>query len=451
MAYAHCIRKTFNIKDENITFCEENLKLPDKQINGVTYQVFQARLTYIPKACEKCGVKNENHSVIKHGTKTSTIKLGNIIFQPVLLRLKKQRFYCKVCDQTFTASTSLVDKHCYISNLIKSHIALELKELQSMKTIGNRVAVSSHTVLRILKSIIKDLEPSLNSNSLPEHLSFDEFKSVKEAEGAMSFIYSDARTHDLINIIEDRQQKNLIAYFQRYPYSARKKVKTVTIDMYSPYLAVIKDCFPNAKLIIDRFHIVQHLNRALNRYRIEVMNKNRYRRPRDYRKLKKQWKLLLKNSWMVDSERYTTHRLYEGMMTEKMMVNYLLSIDTEFSWIYELINDLKYSLSIGNFNHFKYHLQRSKERPLRRYIRTTLQTLEYYSEAIQNSCHYTLSNGHLEGINNKIKTMKRTGFGYRNFDHLRARAMISLKLIKNDNRKVRSLTFIEERKQEETA
>ncbi|BAM46778.1 hypothetical protein AXY_06460 [Amphibacillus xylanus NBRC 15112] len=61
--------------------------------------------------------------MIKHGTKTSTIKLGYIIFQPVLLRLKKQRFYCKVCDQMFTASTSLVDKHCYISNLIKSHIA----------------------------------------------------------------------------------------------------------------------------------------------------------------------------------------------------------------------------------------------------------------------------------------------------------------------------------------
>ncbi|NMA89769.1 MAG: transposase [Amphibacillus sp.] len=84
-------------------------------------------------------------------------------------------------------------------------------------------------------------------------------------------------------------------------------------------------------------------------------------------------------------------------------------------------------------------------------IRTTLKTLEFYSEAIQNSCHYTLSNGYLEGINNKIKTMKRTGFGYRYFDHLRARAMISLKLIKNDNLKVRSLTFIEERKQEETA
>ncbi|NMA91206.1 MAG: transposase [Amphibacillus sp.] len=55
-----------------------------------------------------------------------------------------------------------------------------------------------------------------------------------------------------------------------------------------------------------------------------------------------------------------------------------------------------------------------------------IKRLSSISEAIQNSCHYNLSNGHLEGINNKIKTMKRTGFGYRNFDHLRARAMISL-------------------------
>lgn len=449
MTYSHSIRKTFNIKDQNIIFSEDHTKLSDKKINGVTYQVFEARLTYIPKACEKCGIKNHDYSVIKHGTKTSTIKLGNIMFQPALLHLKKQRFLCKACDQTFTASTSLVEKHCYISNIIKSHIALELQEIQSMKAIANRVVVSSHTVIRVLNNLIENLNP--NPNALPEHLSFDEFKSVKEAEGAMSFIYTDSRSHDLIDIIENRQQSQLISYFQKYPYSVRKRVKTVTIDMYSPYIGVVKDCFPNAKLIIDRFHIVQHLNRALNKYRIEVMNKIRYTRQKDYRKLKKQWKLLLQNSWTLDYERYTTHRLYEGMMTQKMMVDYLLSIDPQFRWIHELINDLKYSLSIGDFEQFKYHLNRSKKRPLRRYIRTTIQTLEKYSGAIKNSCHYTLSNGHLEGINNKIKTMKRTGFGYRNFQHLRARTMISFKLTENRNRKVRPLIFKEEQDQSKLA
>lgn len=443
MTHSHSIRKMLNIKDPNILFSFSNDLQTEEKRKGVTYKVFEAKLTYKSVACEKCGIKNIDHTVIKHGTKRSTLKLGNVMFQPALLRLKKQRFYCKACDQTFTASTSLVDKHCFISTLIKSHIALELQAIQSMKTIAERVAVSPHTVTRVLKSVGEMLEP--DCQTLPEHLSFDEFQSVKEAEGAMSFICSDARTHEIVDILDNRQQKALIHYFQRYPYAERKKVKTVTIDMYSPYLTVIKDCFPHATFIIDRFHIVQHLNRALNRYRIEVMNQMRYRRPRDYRKLKKQWKLLLQNSWIVDVETYRTHRLYEGMMTQKMMIDYLLSIDRAFRQNYELINHLKYSLSIGDFKQFDDQLKRSKQRALRRYLRTTLQTLEKYATAIQNACHYTLSNGHLEGINNKIKTLKRSGYGYRNFKHLKARILISFKLTKGATQSTRPLTFEEEK------
>src|SRR5690625_6190589 len=101
----------------------------------------------------------------------------------------------------------------------------------------------------------------------------------------MSFIYSDSETHDLIDVLESRQQNALMAHFQRYPYAARKNVKTVTIDMYSPYLAVINDCFPNAEIIIDRFNFLQHLNRALTRLLIEIMNTSLYTRPRYFRKL----------------------------------------------------------------------------------------------------------------------------------------------------------------------
>jgi len=234
-------------------------------------------------------------------------------------------------------------------------------------------------------------------------------------------------------------------YFQRYPYDLRKKVKTVTLDMYSPYLKVIHDCFPNAELIIDRFHIVQHMNRALNRLRIEIMKTVKYTRPRDYSKLKKQWKIILKNVWSVDFEHYFTHRLYDGQVTEKMMVNYLLSIDDQFQWIYDLINDLKCHLSTGNYEEFVNQLERSKERSIKRYVRTTFQTLEKYLGSIENSCTYTLSNGHLEGINNKIKTLKRSGYGYRNFRHLRARILISFKLTEKTEKSNRPLTFEEEK------
>ena len=446
MTYSHIIRKTLNIKDKNIHFDPETYILEDETIKEITYKVFEATLTYMPKACEKCGVVNHDHAVIKNGKKMSLLKLGTVMFQPARLKLWKQRFLCKACHQTFVAKTSLVQKHCFISNPIKTHIALELQTIQSMKAIGDRVAVSSPTVMRVLKTVGETLE--LNHQSLPEHLSFDEFKSVKEAAGAMSFIFSNARTHEVMDIIENRQQGELIAYFQRLSYALRSQVKTVTIDMYSPYMTVIETCFPNAKLIIDRFHIVQHLNRSLNRLRIEVMNTHRYSRPKDYHKLKKQWKLVLKNSWKVNFDTFMTHRLYEGMVSQRMMVNYLLSFDEQFDWVYTLVNDLKYSLSVGNSTQFLYHLERSKERPLRRYIRTTMQTLEKYSEAITHCCTYTLSNGHLEGINNKIKTMKRSGYGYKNFKNLRARILISFKLTDKNATTVRHLTFEEEKKEE---
>lgn len=443
MTYSHIIRKSLNIKDKNIVFDTNNYLCPEEKIEGTNYLVYQGTLTYEAKACHHCGAINRNESIIKHGTKKSTVKLGNILFQPALLRLRKQRFLCHECGRTFIAQTTLVNKYCFISNPIKNIVAYELTETQSMTAIAKRVAISPSTVIKILENTGETLEPS--RFDLPEHLSFDEFKSVKEAAGSMSFIFTNSQTHEIIDIVENRQQKELIAYFQRYPFELRKKVKTVTIDMYSPYLKIIHDCFPHAEMIIDRFHIVQHINRALNRLRIEVMKNLRYSRPRDYTKLKKQWKIILKNAWNIDFEHFFTHRLYDGQVTEKMMVNYLLSIDEQFQWVYDLINDLKWDLSNGDFEGFANQLLRSKEKPVRRYIRTTFQTLEKYLDSIENSCKYTLSNGHLEGINNKIKTLKRSGYGYRNFSHLRARVLISFKLTEKENQSIRPLTFQEKK------
>ena len=111
-----------------------------------------------------------------------------------------------------------------------------------MTCIAKRVSVSPTTVIRLLENSGKALEPS--RFELPEHLSFDEFKSVKEATGSMSFIFTNAQTHDIIDIVENRQQRELIAYFQRYPNELRQTVKTVTLDG-NPF-EVIHYCFQNA-------------------------------------------------------------------------------------------------------------------------------------------------------------------------------------------------------------
>ncbi|MBI5976086.1 transposase, partial [Staphylococcus canis] len=70
----------------------------------------------------------------------------------------------------------------------------------------------------------------------------------------------------------DRRLKSLKDYFYRFSLEERKRVQTVSIDMYQPYIVLIQELFPNAKIIIDRFHIIQSLNRALNMARVSVMH-----------------------------------------------------------------------------------------------------------------------------------------------------------------------------------
>ena len=186
--------------------------------------------------------------------------------------------------------------------------------------------MSVSTVLRVLDRYYKDY--SVKRNYLPPHLCFDEFKSTKDAEGAMSFIFCDSETHKIIDIVENRQLRSLKRYFDLYPPKVRNTVKTIVIDMYSPYMTLIKDMFPNAKIIIDRFHIIQLFNRSLNKIRIQVMNSIKSKDKALYNKYKRCYKLLLKQYGKL-SLKCERHSLFKKFISEKAIVDYLLDHNQE--------------------------------------------------------------------------------------------------------------------------
>ena len=126
-----------------------------------------------------------------------------------------------------------------------------------MKDIAQRYFVSTKTVERVLDSFFE--EPRKKINSLPKHLLIDEFKGTRDCEGAMCFILSDADTGKIFDILDDRRKFKLRAYFQRFPLKARKRVTHIVMDMNASYDAVTKEVFPNARLSIDCFHIIQQI------------------------------------------------------------------------------------------------------------------------------------------------------------------------------------------------
>ena len=270
MSHLNYITDLLELKDNNIKFLDncyfkENIK-------GIIYKVFEGYLSYKPDYCPKCGVVFDD-MFEKHGFIVSNIKLNPVSGYHTILRLHKQRYLCKHCHKAFTLSSPITNYGCFISNNVKHKIALDLTKKRSEKDIALDNNVSPNTVERVMDSFYETQK--LYKYNLPEVLLFDEFKSVKSADGAMSFHMCNGITGQTIDIVEDRKLTNLIKYFYYYHYKARSRVKFIVIDMYSPYISLIKKMFPNASIVIDKFHLSQLISRSLNKTRINIMKKHK--------------------------------------------------------------------------------------------------------------------------------------------------------------------------------
>ena len=420
MSNQNYIMEMLELKDNNVTF-KENFYYKEK-IKGIIYKIFEGYLSYKPKLCPNCGVIFDN-KFEKHGFITSNIKIPDVSGYKTILRLHKQRYLCKHCNKAFTLSTSITNYGCFISNNTKHKIAKDLVKKRSEKDIASDNNVSPNSVERIMDSYYESQK--IYKHYLPKVLSFDEFKSVKSADGAMSFHMCNGITGQTIDIIEDRRLDNLIKYFYYYDYKARSRVQFIIIDMYSPYVSLIKKMFPNANIIIDKFHLTQLISRSLNKTRIMTMKKHK----QHHRKFKRYWKLILKSRDELDSSKWKRFTCFKNLMTTTDVVDFLVNLDNELKETYILYQDLLYSFKKNNYDLLKKTLNKQNTN-ISSYMKTSIKTLLEFLPHIKNTFNNNYHNGFIEGNNNFIKVIKRIAFGFRSFRRFKARIMICKGLIK---------------------
>ena len=421
MSQEYCILNLLNIEDKNIKLTENFYKV--EQLDGIKYKVIEATLSYNPEFCYRCGcIFNNEKTYEKNGFKSSDILMLDVCNHGCILRLKKQRFLCHSCNKKFFAKTKLVDDDCFISNQVKYAIALELKNKISEKDIANRFRVSPNTVERIIDSYYDTQK--LYKNYLPEVLSFDEFKSVKSADGAMSFHMCDGKTGKTIDIVEDRKLNSLMRYFSYYTHKARSKVKLIVIDMYSPYISLIQKMFPNAEIIIDKFHLVNLISTSLNKTRINIMKNDK----KNYNKLKRYWKLLLKPQDELNNSKCKKWWCFDAVMTQSDVVDFLININNQLKETYDTYQTILYALKTNNYNQLERVLNNKNDK-ISSYMKTSIKTLKGYLPYIKNTLSNPYHNGFVEGNNNFIKVLKRIAFGFKSFRRFKARIMICKNLL----------------------
>ncbi|SCT10046.1 ISL3 family transposase [Staphylococcus caeli] len=425
MPYPYNKTNHFGLKVNHLHFINQTPK--EMYYKCIKTLFYSAVLTYDAIACECCGIKN--------GKRHTLIYMGEIIYKPAYLELYKQRFYCKACGETFTAKTPFVQPKSTISNPVKLAIAEKVSEARSEKAIAHDLLISPSTVHRQIKLIAQQVKPKL-SDTLPNHLSFDEFKSTKDVEGAMSFIYCDGETHEILDVLPDRRKSALESYFNRFSLKTRKRVKTISVDMYKPYIELIKKLFPNAKIIIDRFHIVQAINREINRCRVSVMNQKCSNNRPEYNKLKRYWRLFVKNPNHLNATHYHPFRLFKSWQSTYSALQYLLTLDDKLEVTYRMGHQMLNALRMNNPKRFKEFLNKAKNEDIFEGLKRIIKTFIEYLPYIENTMdHRNFTNGPIEGIINKIKLIKRNAYGYRNFINLRNRILIISRLFVSEHKK----------------
>ncbi len=410
------ILNLLNIKDKNISILTDFIY--SKMIRGKKYKIIEAILTYIPDYCPCCGCVNQSHrDIIKWGfRKNCKIKIPKVSNCLSILLLHKQRFFCKNCNNTFIAETSVVDKNKNISNNTEIQINLELMRKQSEKDISERLDISVSKIDRKLNEISS--HTVLRHSCLPTSMNWDEFKATKDTKGKMAFIILDNNKGNIFDILDSRKSRDLEKYFRRYPKRQRDKVKHISIDFYSGYIYLAQKLFKNAEISIDRFHIIVQAYNALNNTRIKLC----YKSNPNYNKLKYYWKLLLKNENDLGNEKiYSKH--FKKKISQREIVTYLVNTDEILKASYETYQGIINSIKNKDIKKFKLIINH----PNQKISPKMKQALLLYKENIryiENSFKYDINNGIIEEKNNLIKCIKRIAFGYRRFDHFIARIFL---------------------------
>ena len=203
----------------------------------------------------------------------------------------KRRYRCNCCGKRFAERLALLPHYHRIASRVAAYAITELSKKQSNKDIAQRLDVSTSTVGRWLRLL--DFQPP---KQLPAVVAIDEFRGNAGREKFQCILTAPTRKA-ILDILPSRKSHELIDYLKRF--ENRRAVEYVVMDMNVPYFEIAKALFPNAKIVIDRFHVVRYCTWALENVRKRVQ-KNLPASERKY--FKRSRKLLLSHMKALSDE-----------------------------------------------------------------------------------------------------------------------------------------------------
>jgi transposase len=354
--------------------------------------------------CHRCG-QLSSHLHANHGYWVRDLPLSN---REVWLKVNRRQFKCLNCGKPFSEDLEFVGRrkrytHRYARRITEQVIHSDVHNIAKSNQLTDEEVWSmvNHVAAQRGEIDVSQLK----------RLGIDEISLVKGA-GKFLVVLVDLDSRKLVGLVKQSEiEKVMLSWGE----TVLQQIEEVSIDLCVAYKALVEKICPNAMIRVDRFHVMKLVNEELNQARIEQ------KKTAECLEIKERDKLFgsLKGSKYVllKAEETLSERQKEKLTLLKEASPYLgrmQELKEEFRNLFE---------KSGNLGEGTLRLLDWLEKA-QGIFRKSVSTIKRWFAEIVGYFERHTTNGIVEGINNKLKLLKRSGFNFRNFDNFERRALL---------------------------
>lgn len=390
-------------------FYEDLLAIPHLKIDSIEKK--ERRLNFhctIQNQEEKCPCcLGKTSSVNQYDTrKVQDLRISG---KEVWLYLRIPQFFCPDCNRYFTQKLNWIEPGKSYTKR-QSKWIFELCSKQPFTEVAAIVNLSHKTIERLFYGLAQQKINLPKRYAQVRKLGIDEISNRKGKQDYVC-VLTDLEKGIQLDILPNRKKQTLLAHFQLLGEDFCNQIEVVACDIWKTYINASKECFPNAEIVIDRFHVVKALNEVLDKHR---------------KKLRKEFK-------KYDCFKSIKWALFKR--PEKCDQEQLDALQKAFekSWlleeIYQLRNTFNSMLDIASnkealcteLDYWIAHAKTIKSEFLDKFIGT----LQRWKNPIAAFASTRITNAATEGLNNYLRYFKRISFGLPKFEHMRLRILLA--------------------------
>ncbi len=345
--------------------------------------------------CSNC----KQHAQGIHSYKQRVIRERDILGAKTFVSINYRIVQCFRCGYV-VEDTGLMEPFKRVTKRFANYI-LDLCKIMTIKDVAKHLDLDWKTVKDIHKNHLIDVF-SRADVCISRILVVDEI-SIRKGHQYLTII-ADWDSGRVLWTGEGRKYETLKGFFDSLSDKQRSSIEAIAMDMWDPYIKAVHEGCPYAKIVFDQFHVVAAFGRVINKVRNA-----------EYKKAHKSEKEVMKGS------KYILLKNRDNLSEqEKPRLKAILNINEALTVIYILKDYLKklwrYKYTKCAENALEHWCALAYESGIKAVI-SFAKTLRRYAYGIINHCRFPIHTSRMEGINNKIKVIKRKAYGFHDMEY----------------------------------